>query len=578
MLRTGPVDDPLEREADRVADALPTGMSIEPFPEMPPAVRRKCTECEVEDQAGQRPSLQRKATAISSRTAAMAPPIVHEALRTPGQPLDRATRAYFEPRFGRDFTQVRVHTDTQAAASAQAVNAGAYTVGHDIIFGTGQYRPAAQSGWKLLAHELTHVLQQRDVSASRAMGGPLLQRQPQPKSLDDVIKDAPSDTVTDWEQQGSVLTITQTLVRQGLYSRLVTIADAAPFRILSRRLFRRDDNQNPDWIEVTEQTGRAGPNIEWRMPDRRSDAEKMGEIQAPGLLYGFLPFHTMPYLKDQTLPIKDPHLRMKASALQQTLRAVSKVDADLVEFAVTSLYADLMPGAKHGMGKLLSLGMRGAKSALSPAAKASSKLTRALARVFSSAKKAGAKTARTGAKRARTGAKTATTGAKTATAEVGSRLAGRVDPEVSQAVDEAFSAGRVTTGEPIELLGHGTASRARAARQLSGRQFESAHGAARSALGNLPDYDPNAALTRLLPRTVHRNMDRFWQQEARRLVAQGRTSWTAQEMFDATAASIRRTAGLSPDEQFSHIQRLADEVFIEWGLLPGDPVRLPFGP
>jgi hypothetical protein len=56
MLRTGPVDDPLEREADRVADVLPTGMSIEPFPEMPPAVRRKCTECEVEDQAGQRPS------------------------------------------------------------------------------------------------------------------------------------------------------------------------------------------------------------------------------------------------------------------------------------------------------------------------------------------------------------------------------------------------------------------------------------------------------------------------------------------------------------------------------------------
>jgi hypothetical protein len=88
------------------------------------------------------------------------PPIVHEVLRSPGQPLDAATRAFFEPRFGYDFSQVRVHTDAKAAESARAINALAYTVGRDVVFGAGQYAPGMSGGRKLLAHELTHVVQQ----------------------------------------------------------------------------------------------------------------------------------------------------------------------------------------------------------------------------------------------------------------------------------------------------------------------------------------------------------------------------------------------------------------------------------
>src|SRR5580704_8399510 len=75
--------------------------------------------------------LQRKACGGGTETA---PPIVHDALRSPGQPLDRATRNYFEPRFGHDFRKVRIHADRQAAESAQAVNAFAYTVGQNIFF------------------------------------------------------------------------------------------------------------------------------------------------------------------------------------------------------------------------------------------------------------------------------------------------------------------------------------------------------------------------------------------------------------------------------------------------------------
>ncbi len=95
------------------------------------------------------------------------PPIVHDVLQSPGQPLDAATRAFMEPRFGQDFSSVRVHTSGQAAESAQAVNALAYTVGSNIVFGTGQYAPGASGGQRLLAHELTHVVQQSHSGSAR---------------------------------------------------------------------------------------------------------------------------------------------------------------------------------------------------------------------------------------------------------------------------------------------------------------------------------------------------------------------------------------------------------------------------
>lgn len=91
-----------------------------------------------------------------------APPLVHAVLRSSaGRPLDPPTRAFMEQRLGHDFSRVRVHTDSQAAASANAVQARAYTVGRDIVFAAGQHRPETLEGQHLLAHELTHVLQQR---------------------------------------------------------------------------------------------------------------------------------------------------------------------------------------------------------------------------------------------------------------------------------------------------------------------------------------------------------------------------------------------------------------------------------
>ena len=89
------------------------------------------------------------------------PPIVQEVLHSPGQPRDAQTRAFMEPRFGHDFSRVQVHTGAHAAESASAVNALAYTAGRDVVFGAGQNAPQSLTGKRLLAHELTHVVQPR---------------------------------------------------------------------------------------------------------------------------------------------------------------------------------------------------------------------------------------------------------------------------------------------------------------------------------------------------------------------------------------------------------------------------------
>ena len=87
------------------------------------------------------------------------------AIREGGQSLPKSMRALFEPRFGYDFSQVRIHTDAAAAKSARALNAHAYTVDQNIVFGLGKYAPDTSAGRRLLAHELTHVLQQRNTAS-----------------------------------------------------------------------------------------------------------------------------------------------------------------------------------------------------------------------------------------------------------------------------------------------------------------------------------------------------------------------------------------------------------------------------
>ncbi|WP_420456549.1 DUF4157 domain-containing protein [Rubrivirga sp.] len=131
--------DRYEREADRVADAV-TRAPADAAPLAAPL------------------EVQRVGT---GGAGVEAPASVDAVLASPGQPLDGETRQFMEARMGHDFSGVRVHTGSRAAASAREVGARAYTVGRDVAFGTGEYRPDTAGGRRLLAHELMHVAQQR---------------------------------------------------------------------------------------------------------------------------------------------------------------------------------------------------------------------------------------------------------------------------------------------------------------------------------------------------------------------------------------------------------------------------------
>src|SRR5262249_20387611 len=146
--------DPYEREADDVADRVMRMVEPAPIGSAAATIQRKCAACEDE----KKQTIQRRAS--GAQGPATAPPIVHDVLRSPGQPLGAATRTFMELRFGADFGAVRVHTDEQASASARAVNAMAYTVGSDIVVASDHFSPSTTQGRRLLAHELTHVVQQ----------------------------------------------------------------------------------------------------------------------------------------------------------------------------------------------------------------------------------------------------------------------------------------------------------------------------------------------------------------------------------------------------------------------------------
>lgn len=147
----------------RQAIAAPRAQA--PTPVQAGVLQRKCA-CGQHAVGGECAECRKKRQPLHRRQGNLAEPVsvpqaVHEVLRSPGQPLEPAARAFLEPRFGHDFSGVRVHSDAAAAASARAVNALAYTVGHDVVFGRGLYQPGTMPGRRLLAHELAHVVQQR---------------------------------------------------------------------------------------------------------------------------------------------------------------------------------------------------------------------------------------------------------------------------------------------------------------------------------------------------------------------------------------------------------------------------------
>lgn len=184
-----------------------------------PGVDGECAACRAR-------RLQRQPAGRSA--PAEAPPVVQQVLRSSGQPLAADARVLMEQGFGRDFSQVRVHTDALAAQSAHAVNALAYTVGRHIVFGTGQYAPELPAGRRLLAHELAHVVQQSGLNQA-------IQRQAEDElSPEDAEKQRPSgpstiESSTDEEETNEAAVEDQFLGRdQEETLQAATMANAAP--------------------------------------------------------------------------------------------------------------------------------------------------------------------------------------------------------------------------------------------------------------------------------------------------------------------------------------------------------------
>ena len=226
--------DVYEQEADRVADQVMRAPETAPVASLTTThVQRTCRECEDE--------LHRSATrAGSAPTIDAATEQAIRSLSERGSPLPASVRASMEPRFGADFSGVRVHDDEQAHDLARSVNAEAFTVGRDVVFGAGHYAPHTAAGKRLLAHELTHVLQQ-----SAAPGGlSRVQRQPAPV--------APQHS----EATANPSTIAFVRFRKGEAFLDLRAAPDAKSASLARLAFGRrlhtidDQSPHPGWIKV----------------------------------------------------------------------------------------------------------------------------------------------------------------------------------------------------------------------------------------------------------------------------------------------------------------------------------------
>jgi hypothetical protein len=188
-LRVGPANDPLEREADRVADAVVAGDSVASLGNAPVMPQRKCEECEAEEKS----TVRRKAEGVSAELPHDGAEAAAAAVASGGAPLSPDVLSYFEPRFGRDLSDVRVHADSGAAQAASRIDARAYTLGRDIAFASGEYMPVTREGRRLIAHELAHVVQQ---DAALGTVQRHIMRQPAPAAATATTSPAPVSTAT----------------------------------------------------------------------------------------------------------------------------------------------------------------------------------------------------------------------------------------------------------------------------------------------------------------------------------------------------------------------------------------------
>ena len=207
-LQVGAVNDPLEQEADAMAD------QIMRMPENG-LVQRKCSECEEREKVQRRPManfIQKKGTPGGTMASEGVSQKIN-ASRGQGNAMAKPTQSFMESRFGADFSNINIHTGSEAAQMSQELGAKAFTVGNDIYFNQGQYNPDTNSGKHLLAHELTHTLQQgggADIPATIQRDAPQEETETeQEDQIDPLLRRVVDGTATEEERQALINQLSQ---------------------------------------------------------------------------------------------------------------------------------------------------------------------------------------------------------------------------------------------------------------------------------------------------------------------------------------------------------------------------------
>jgi hypothetical protein len=506
-----------------------------------------------------------------------------------GSALPAAVRAEMEAGFGRDFAGVRVHTGEEAAASALAEGARAYTAGQDIVFGAGRYAPQTIEGKRVLAHELAHVVQQIGAPGPAATAA----------AAEGEARQAASDFAAG--SRPNVMSTAAGIQRDDLTDadrRRLSPADMA----LLRHWIEQEGHPGPPGVPAADQAsaaagqqhghqdmpaaGKTSPALQdlpvisppggmkappgiARLGSRRKVIHVV-EVTVPEVGMG-------PFGSTRMFSQADPVRVYNAVITQPDPSAGYNFDTYLVNTSVGNMVAAQYlggtrfrvfmgsaecPGCHFGHG--LEIDLHGQP------------FVTVMAEGLMNAMTVGDTAALLGEESA------LLPGVRAAEADEAARLAGpalrTADDEFSeftQMIEEEGATEFKAAGEPVTMQPHGGASEARQTLGVSG-EHQSMHGLPRSVGKHMPGYDPEAALTTLGEREMHTAMDRPWKDAFQDMRRQGRTTARAQEVYDAVADSIRRSPQLSADLKNTMTIRLHDEMFVEYGLAPGQQLRLPY--
>jgi hypothetical protein len=553
-----------------------------------------------------------------------------------GRPLPEAARAELEAGFGHDFGDVRVHTDEMSALSAQAAGARAYTVGEDIVFGPARYAPGTTEGKRVLAHELAHVVQQTRMDGPRT--APASAESEAQEAASTLISGGTPDiqcaaaglqrddlTDEDRRRRSSSQCPTGRChepVRPTAAGRTPLLGgdrgSAAPG--WTPTLPQADLDMLRTWMEQQDQPGPAAE------PGAHGAGDLPQHLPVGRAPFG-LPAHRLP----ADLPVMQPPANMKAppriAQLGTRSKVIHVVDLIVPEYRFgplgsTRMFSQAEPVAVHDVminqpdpsaGYNFDTYLRTQTGQIVAAQHVSGTLFRVF---MGTAECPGCHFGRglvvdlhgqsfvTVMAQGMMNAMALSDAAAMLGGEGPVVLGGRgpvVPPGAGAEADEAaLAASRralrtpddefrdfqqmlkdegatefTSAGEPVTMQPHGGASEARQTLGVTGEN-QSMHGLPRSVGRNMPGYDPEAALTTLGERQLHTELDQPWKDAFQAMRRQGRTTASAQEIYNEVANSIESSSQLSSELKNTLKLRLHDEMFIEYGLTPGQQMTLPY--